>query len=240
MKNIFNSVYPFTTENISGYFPLMDLRDKNVLTVGSSGDQVFNALLCGAGKITLYDISPNTYEFVKLKRAIILDSDNRKQAYEKICKIKSIPISKDLFSHTDLFKMNLYFHNEKNFNKLKDKLRDTDIDFITGDIFKFSDSVGKKKYDRIIFSNVLQYLSFFAKVNGYEGCEKEFLKNNFMDWINHLNNDGVIQLMYLYDTNAQKDELYRVCDALLGYLLRKNDIEGIHEDDKSSIVTYRK
>lgn len=35
MKNkIFDNVYPFTTEEIASYFPLLDLKEKNVLTVG--------------------------------------------------------------------------------------------------------------------------------------------------------------------------------------------------------------
>lgn len=34
----FTKVYPFTTEKLSGYFPVMDLKDKSVFTVGSSGD----------------------------------------------------------------------------------------------------------------------------------------------------------------------------------------------------------
>ena len=46
-KEIFQEVYPFTTEVISGYFNELDFKDKSVMTLGSSSDQAFNALLLG-------------------------------------------------------------------------------------------------------------------------------------------------------------------------------------------------
>ena len=44
----FQKVYPFTTENIAGYFSSLNMHNKSVLTVGSSLDQAFNALIFGA------------------------------------------------------------------------------------------------------------------------------------------------------------------------------------------------
>ena len=90
MKEIFKNVYPFTTENIAGYIERLDLKDKSVLTVGSSGDQAFNALLLGANRIVLYDINPNTYEFLKLKKDLILDS-KREELYDRVLNEPSIP-----------------------------------------------------------------------------------------------------------------------------------------------------
>lgn len=48
----FSTIYPFTTEMISGYIEYMDVSCKSVLTVGSSFDQAFNALLYGAKDVT--------------------------------------------------------------------------------------------------------------------------------------------------------------------------------------------
>ena len=62
-----DKVYPFTTEEISGYFKYLNLKDKSVLTVGSSGDQAFNAIYYGARKVTLFDINPTTEKFVREK-----------------------------------------------------------------------------------------------------------------------------------------------------------------------------
>lgn len=67
----FSTIYPFTTENIGAYLPLFDLKDKSLFTVGSSGDQALNAILCGASDITVFDICPFTREYFYLKRAAI-------------------------------------------------------------------------------------------------------------------------------------------------------------------------
>ena len=41
----FQLLYPFTTENITGYINNFNLYQNTLLTVGSSGDQVINASL---------------------------------------------------------------------------------------------------------------------------------------------------------------------------------------------------
>lgn len=50
----FINIYPFTTENIAGYINEFELKDKSLLTVGSSGDQVINAALYDCQDITLF------------------------------------------------------------------------------------------------------------------------------------------------------------------------------------------
>ena len=67
----FDYIYPFTTENITGYLPLFDMTDKSLLTVGSSCDQALNAILCGANKVTIFDICPFVKEYYYLKKAAI-------------------------------------------------------------------------------------------------------------------------------------------------------------------------
>ena len=73
-SNQFKYLYPFTTENINGYIDLFDLRDKTLLTVGSSGDQVLNAIFMDCKDITLYDICPFTKEYFYLKMALIMQT----------------------------------------------------------------------------------------------------------------------------------------------------------------------
>ncbi len=74
-KTDFNKIYPFTTENINAYIDEFDLEDKSLLTVGSSGDQAFNAALKGCKDITILDKSPFTREFFYLKKAALLSLD---------------------------------------------------------------------------------------------------------------------------------------------------------------------
>lgn len=82
-------VYPFTTENIGGYFPLIDIPGKRVLTISGSGDHVLNAIYHGAESIDAFDINQMSRIYTELKmtalqylsyeeflRYFVLDPDN--------------------------------------------------------------------------------------------------------------------------------------------------------------------
>ncbi len=73
----FQKLYPFTTENISGYIDYFHLEGKSLLTVGSSGDQAINAILKGCTDITVADINPYTryYYYLKVAALISLEMD---------------------------------------------------------------------------------------------------------------------------------------------------------------------
>lgn len=71
MGELFYYIYPFTTENIAGYIDLFDLKDKSLLTVGSSLDQAISAALYGCKDITVLDINPYIKEYYYLKEAAI-------------------------------------------------------------------------------------------------------------------------------------------------------------------------
>ena len=88
-KKVFQEVYPFTSENIKGYFSRIPFKDNNVFTVGSSLDQAFNALLLGAKKITVFDINANTEEFYKVKRDLILKTP-REDLYDAVLSQKNV------------------------------------------------------------------------------------------------------------------------------------------------------
>ena len=72
IEDDFNLIYPFTTENINGYINLFNLKDKSLLTTGSSGDQIINSLLKQPKKITCVDTNPYTKYYYYLKVAGIL------------------------------------------------------------------------------------------------------------------------------------------------------------------------
>ena len=64
-------VYPFTNERLDKIFEHFDLKGKKVLTVGSSGDQIFYSLLGGSKDITLIDADIFAMPFVEYKMALI-------------------------------------------------------------------------------------------------------------------------------------------------------------------------
>lgn len=117
----FSRIYPFTTENITGYIDEFELRDKSLLTVGSSGDQAINAILKGCEDITIVDICPFAQEFFALKKSALLTLT--KEEYLRFFTF----IHKPLFRKQD----RTYFEKQL-FDKVKEKLQEDDsIDFWT-------------------------------------------------------------------------------------------------------------
>ena len=72
VKEEFDEIYPFTTENIAGYINKFDLNNKSLLTLGSSSDQAINAIMSGCKDISIIDICPFTKFYFYLKKAAIL------------------------------------------------------------------------------------------------------------------------------------------------------------------------
>lgn len=68
----FFQFYSFANENINGYMQHFKLREKSLLTVGSSSDQMINATLAGCRDITVVDICPLTKIYYYLKLASLL------------------------------------------------------------------------------------------------------------------------------------------------------------------------
>lgn len=67
-ESLFTRIYPFTTENIKGYLDKIELQDKDVLTVGSSSDQILNSFLYGGSKVDSIDINPFVKYYYNLKK----------------------------------------------------------------------------------------------------------------------------------------------------------------------------
>ncbi len=65
----FNSICPFTTENIAGYMKKLDLENKKVITVTASGDHILNLVVKGCKYITAYDINLLAQKYAELKLA---------------------------------------------------------------------------------------------------------------------------------------------------------------------------
>lgn len=107
--------YSFNTENIKGYIKHFDIKDKSVLTLGSSGEQVINAHICGAKAITLYDINNFAGYYTWLKVAAIA-SLNYKE-YQRF-----------LFKYTSSKSENIYRFHKTIFDKVAPVLKELNYD----------------------------------------------------------------------------------------------------------------
>jgi len=111
LKINFAAPYPYTTENINGYLPHFVLKDKSLLTVGSSSDQLLNAMSCGCKDITIIDRCSFSKEYFELKKAAILSLP-----LEEYLEIFSSP-QKKLFH-----KRKEYPFTKERYEKLRDAL----------------------------------------------------------------------------------------------------------------------
>ena len=85
----FQTLYPFCNENVSGYLDFLDLKDKSLLTVGSSADQAISAIARGCKDITVLDICPLTEPYFYLKKSAILSLSQ--EDFEKLLFYKDYP-----------------------------------------------------------------------------------------------------------------------------------------------------
>ncbi len=113
----FNTLYSFTTENIDGYIDLFDLKNKSLLTLGSSSDQAINAGLVGCKNVTIFDICPLTKFYYFLKLASLLSLE-RKIFLCFLCKTN---YEKNTSSNPNLYKNQI-------FNKIKGTLKSLDYE----------------------------------------------------------------------------------------------------------------
>lgn len=226
MMNFKKDVYLFTTENISGYIEELDLNGKSLLTLGSSLDQAYNALLMGASKIDVFDINVNVEKFHKVKSNLILTyprQDLYKQVFTSGFANNGYNDSKSAFID------NIYLHNDENYELLRSKLLEDRISFINGNIFDIGDSLDDKMYDRMILSNVIQYLELYSiNKNKYK-----VLKNMFNTLNAHLSDDGIIQLLYYFNTKLINGyDSYD--DFFNGYNLNRI-LNILSEDDRNQL-----
>jgi len=165
VRDTFDKIYPFTTENIAGYLPLFDLKDKSLFTVGSSGDQIFNSILLESKNVTVFDICPFVKEYYYLKKAGI-ESFSREEFLKFFCYRGS------LIDNRKAFDKNL-------FNSLKNNLKNDDYEsFLFWDKL-FSEYNGLKIRARLFKDDEYSEASI-CKINEYlkDDVSYEKLRNN--------------------------------------------------------------
>ena len=165
----FYKMYPFTTENINGYIDNFSLEGKSLLTVGSSTDQVLNAILKGSTDITLLDICPYVKYYYYLKLVSILKL-NREEFLE-------------FFRYIDypkVFKYNINVFKREVFEKIKMDLRVIDYEsyLFWDELLQVYGSIGLR---RKMFSNDEYRTDVITSVNAYLQSEENY--NNLKDKI---------------------------------------------------------
>lgn len=209
--NNFGYLYSRTNEDLNSLFNLINVKDKNVLSVLSSSDYLFSSLYKEAHKIDTFDINAITYRYYFLRKWLIangyLDAKNLscKDIFKLISTINpksseekdSILFWKYYFNLSRSRKDCLYYHDdlfidinakkmiyEDNLSDVANMLESYDLGFRHLNICNAY--LIDKKYDVIFLSNIMDYNRKYKSRMNYI-CE--YLNNI-------LNDNGIIVLSH--------------------------------------------
>lgn len=183
----FSLLYPFTTENISGYIHYFDLKDKSLLTVGSSGDQVINAALFDAKTITVFDTNPYSPFYIYLKIAAILELKRhelleflRYRDYPKFCKDNQNVFNKAIYKRLKGILRILDYKSYLLWNKLLETIDPIEI---RKNLFYYSD---ENQTEVIIASN-----PYLQSEIAYQETKEKLKKAKIIFQIGNIINDTI-------------------------------------------------
>lgn len=203
----FNYIYPFTTENISGYINKFKLRNRSLLTVGSSLDQTLNAILYDCKDITVLDINPYVKFYYYLKASCIISLT--KEEYLKFFCYKDYP---KVFKHNDdVFNIDIY-------NKIKLTLRILDYEsyLFWDELFQMFNSFDIR--DKL-FSSDENRMDTTIKSNPY--LKYEMYYDNLKLKLNKIKIEFVNSNVFNVDLKRKYDNIWL---SNIGTYLSKNEI----------------
>ncbi len=211
----YSGIYPFTTENIQGYFKNINFDNANVLTVCSSGDHALNSALYGAKKVDTFDRNILTEHYMNLKISAISKLNyNEYLRYFLYYDITNARKSKSFFE-------------EKMYLRIRDKLTESSKEFWDG---LYSVEKGYNIRDSKLFKSSEVAFKMMRRQNPYLRIENYYkLKEKLsQDSISFVNSD-------LYDINSKikdKEYKYMFLSNISSYIDSINGIEGIKKFKK--------
>ena len=185
----FYKVYPLSNEYLKDYFSLLDLKNKKVLTVGSSGDQILYAIACGAKEVSNVDINPYAKFYIDFKISAIkllkykefkkfFDSETKdlnlikSKLYSKIRNLMpndsqyfwdNIFIEFDSlvdFTHLSRPVLDSYVYDAEQYYGIKEALdQGCKLTFKCLDIRNIFEYIKDEKYDAVFLSNIFDYVA---------------------------------------------------------------------------------
>ena len=225
----FDRIYPFTTENISGYINLFDLKDKSLLTLGSSGDQAINAYLKGAKDITLLDINPFTKYYYFLKVAAI-NTISREKFYDFF----------KYYGHPTTFKSNEKAFNIETYEKLKSELRRLDYEsyLFWDDLFYEYEPI---EIRRRLFNDDEERTTVESHFNLYLSSDDIYNKMKYIlckDTPTFINEDiNSLNLKKKYD-NIWLSNVARIYDSIDGIYDMTKSMYDLLDDEGKMLIAY--
>ncbi len=219
-------VYAFSNEDLDGSIGTLDMADRSVLTVGSSGDQVLISILNGAKDVTLVDANPMAKYYTALKIAAIknLNFDHFQLyfSFDKILDSKLYSrVSHDLDAESKLFWDSIILektHDEATNQEIAYNIFH-DMSFCADEVFQYRKD--PKEYYRLrdllnkvpVYYEVRDFGDFYKAGNGKK-YDAVILSNVF----NYVNiNRFVTGIKNIIDNNLSDDGYIQVFNELQPY-----------------------
>lgn len=200
---ITDTVYMTSNEYLNDYFKNLNFKDKKIATVGSSGDQLLNAIFYGCRDATIIDGNILAQPYIEYKIALIKNLD-----YDEFVKI--------YFEGDDIFDWSLYARISHDLSDIVKQffdelflLQDTHTKFPNLDYYHVVDS-NMIKYNILNHFSKLKYSSLFYQDEESYNKLKEILNtekinidykiSKFQDFPTELNGSyDAIFLSNIYD-----------------------------------------
>lgn len=261
--------YLFSTENITGILNTLDISGKTVLTVGASGDHLFNFTLRGARQTDCFDVNLYAKYVIELKRKAIeqfscqqfvefcLQGISEPSLYQRLREKLSLPC-RFLFdrreqhsflkplrlSRQQLIANNPYLQSEQAYRQLRCLL--TPETFILSEVQQLSRHL-TRTYDLIFLSNIIDYSHLM-----FEGDYLyQYREKVIRPLLNRLKPQGQLAVGYIYDLKDKHASSHRNCANLReerlrcfylpGYSYREYDFpSAVENDNRDAILILQK
>ena len=221
------ALYKNTNEDLTKILKDIDFKNKKVLTVQASSDQLFSSLILGAEEVDTFDANRLTEYYYYLRKwcleetkkyylpaktsllTKIVEKHYDENEYAAKLWLEIIKEAKPNLYYSKLFfKEPMYWsvpYKDRE-EELIEILQEKDHDFKCLDIYKKTNI--NKKYDIIIISNIIEYL-----LSGYYKESELQFTENMKDL---LKDDGVIISSKTLNPHFQETELDKYFDVKAG------------------------
>lgn len=256
----YSFIYRNTNENINGYLTQIPVKDKDILTVASSGDHALLSLLNGAKSVETFDINhfAKYYQELKISGYQVLSYEDfinffyteKGFTYEIFEKINNLPLEiKDfweyLFAYNDdytIIDSQLFSNFEYDYDLLKqihpfldkqyfnEHKTKNNIPFFQNNAL-FLPNTLKKQYDIIMLSNIPSYIKDFHNI--------EIFKNYLIKLSYFLSENGLIIANYIYNFNNDNEYIKALLKTLPNNL-QTYTFPSITKKCNDSVLVYKK
>lgn len=243
------SIFTFTTENLDSYLKELDVYNKRVLTITSSGDQLINLALLNVNFIDCFDINRLCYYYTMLKLTGLMFLDYEEFiSYFTYCE-DSVFIADTMYP----LNINEYRYDYNIYTKIREKL-DIDVQLLFDELYATYEYSGEaisrsKLFNSVPMTSAKYNNTYLASCENYYKAReqvKKLIENNRIKFYNldffqlhELDKQyDIVLLSNIYDY-VTFDEYNQRNDNTEYIQYIKNNLDSILNPEGQVAVTYQ-